>query len=36
MKNTAFNVTYFINEIGINGDETEGFQRLQVDLQLKF
>jgi hypothetical protein len=33
--NSAFSVTYFINTIGLEGDGT-GFNRLQVDLQLKF
>lgn len=34
-KNTTFNVSYFINKIGLEGPETD-FNRLQVDLQLKF
>jgi len=34
--NTAFKATYFINEIGLEEDETEDFKRLQVDLQFKF
>jgi hypothetical protein len=34
-KNSSFNVTYFINTIGLEGNGT-GFDRLQVDLQLKF
>jgi len=34
--NTTFNVTYFINEIGLQAEEGEDFNRLQVDLQLKF
>jgi hypothetical protein len=33
---TAFKATYFVNEIGLEEEETEGYQRLQVDLQLKF
>lgn len=33
--NTTFNVSYFINKIGLEGPETD-FKRLQVDLQLKF
>lgn len=36
LKNTAFKSTYFINEIGIDKNNTEDFKRLQVDLQLKF
>ncbi len=35
-KNIAFKVSYFINEIGLEREEMEGFKRLQVDLQLKF
>ncbi|UCC43696.1 MAG: putative porin [Candidatus Zixiibacteriota bacterium] len=35
-ENTAFNVTYFFNEIGLQEARTTDFQRLQVDLQLKF
>ena len=35
-QNTAFSVSYFINQIGIRLDETTDFNRLQVDLQLKF
>jgi len=35
MKNGTFNVSYFINKIGLNNNETD-FDRLQVDLQLKF
>lgn len=35
-QNTAFNVSYFINEIGLELDDAIGFNRLQVDLQLKF
>jgi hypothetical protein len=34
-ENANFNVTYFANKIGLQGDE-EDFGRLQVDLQLKF
>jgi hypothetical protein len=34
-KNTAFKVTYFVNTIGL-GKEQLDFNRLQVDLQLKF
>jgi hypothetical protein len=34
--NAVFNVTYFVNEIGLEEVETTGFNRLQVDLQLKF
>jgi len=34
--NTAFKATYFINEIGVEAEETEGFNRMQIDLQLKF
>lgn len=34
--NTAFKVTCFINELGLQENETENFKRLQVDLQLKF
>jgi len=33
--NTTFNVTYFINKIGLDKAE-EDFNRLQVDMQLKF
>ncbi len=33
---TAFKASYFINEIGLEAEETEGFNRMQVDLQLKF
>lgn len=36
LKNTAFKLTYFTNEIGIDQDETEDYSRLQADLQLKF
>ncbi|MCB2231709.1 putative porin [bacterium] len=35
-KNTTFGVTYFINEIGLEMDSPSDFNRLQVDLQLKF
>lgn len=31
----TFNVTYFMNKIGLEGEESD-FSRLQVDLQLKF
>ncbi|MCP4584227.1 MAG: hypothetical protein GY839_21655 [candidate division Zixibacteria bacterium] len=34
-KNSKFSVTYFINYIGLAGEEID-FNRLQVDLQLKF
>jgi len=34
--NTTFNVTYFINRIGLQAEDSEDFSRLQVDLQLKF
>ncbi|MCP4685271.1 MAG: hypothetical protein GY867_07460 [bacterium] len=33
--NSAFKATYFINTIGLDADESD-FNRLQVDLQLKF
>jgi hypothetical protein len=33
-KNTAFNVTWFDNTIGL--DNGEGFNRLQIDMQLRF
>jgi hypothetical protein len=33
--NTTFNITYFINKIGLDAAEAD-FNRLQVDLQLKF
>ncbi len=36
MKNAAFSISYFVNEIGIDQDVTEDFQRMQIDLQLKF
>jgi hypothetical protein len=35
-ENSAFNVTYFINTIGLEDDVKTDFRRLQVDLQLKF
>ena len=35
-QNTFFDVTYFMNEIGLQADNPSDFQRLQVDLQLKF
>jgi len=35
-KGTAFGITCFINEIGLDADDPIGFNRLQVDLQLKF
>ena len=34
-KNTTFSVSYFVNTIGLDAAE-EDFNRLQVDLQLKF
>ena len=34
--NMWFGATYFVNELGISADETEDFNRLQLDLQLKF
>jgi hypothetical protein len=34
--NMKFNATYFINSIGLEDEETTDFDRLQVDLQLKF
>jgi len=34
--NTTFSVSYFVNEIGLEREETEDFQRMQIDLQLKF
>jgi hypothetical protein len=34
--NTAFNLTYFVNEIGLDKADPEDFHRLQIDLQLKF
>jgi hypothetical protein len=34
--NTAFSLTYFMNEIGLEDDDPEDFKRLQADLQLKF
>ena len=35
-ENAAFKLTYFMNEIGLDQDNSKDFQRLQVDLQLKF
>ena len=35
-KNTAFKLTYFINEIGLEEDKTDDISRLQADIQLKF
>ena len=35
-KNTAFNVTYFFNFIGLQEEDEQEFKRLQLDLQLKF
>jgi hypothetical protein len=35
-KNSAINLTYFINEIGLELDDPRDFKRLQADLQLKF
>jgi hypothetical protein len=35
-KNMKFNVSYFINSIGLEEDESTDFDRLQIDLQLKF
>jgi hypothetical protein len=35
-KNSAINLTYFINEIGLELDDPQDFKRLQADLQLKF
>jgi hypothetical protein len=32
----AFNFTYFINEIGLEEDDPTDFNRMQIDLQLKF
>jgi hypothetical protein len=34
-ENSTFSVTYFINKIGLGGAESD-FNRLQIDLQLKF
>jgi hypothetical protein len=34
--NTTFNVTYFINSVGLEAAKSTDFKRLQVDLQLKF
>lgn len=36
MKNAAVHATYFINEIGLEDENTKDFKRLQLDLQLKF
>lgn len=35
-KNAAFNLTYFINEIGLEAASTSDFTRMQADIQLKF
>jgi hypothetical protein len=35
-QNTAFNVTYFVNDIGLQREDKARFTRLQIDLQLKF
>ena len=35
-KNSAINITYFINQIGLELDDPIDFRRLQADLQLKF
>jgi hypothetical protein len=35
-ENTVFNLTYFINEIGLDATDPQDFRRLQIDLQLKF
>jgi len=35
-KNSTLNLTYFINEIGLELDDPVDFTRLQADLQLKF
>ncbi|UCC78923.1 MAG: putative porin [Candidatus Zixiibacteriota bacterium] len=35
-KNSTLNLTYFINQIGLELDDKEDFRRLQADLQLKF
>ena len=35
-ENTAFNMTYFINEIGPDKSDPVDFRRLQIDLQLRF
>jgi len=35
-KNSTLNLTYFINEIGLELDDPIDFKRLQADLQLKF
>ncbi|UCE65808.1 MAG: putative porin [Candidatus Zixiibacteriota bacterium] len=34
--NSTLNLTYFINQIGLELNDKEDFRRLQVDLQLKF
>lgn len=34
--NTAFGFSYFVNEIGLNEDDPTDFDRMQIDLQLKF
>lgn len=36
MKNTAFAVTYFNNQIGLENDNQTNFQRWQIDLKFKF
>jgi len=33
---TTFAVSYFINAIGLEEDETTDFNRLQLDLKFKF
>jgi hypothetical protein len=35
-ENTAFNLSYFVNEIGLEADDPADFNRMQIDLQLKF
>ncbi len=35
-RNAAFNLTYFINEIGLEEVSTSDFNRMQADIQLKF
>ena len=35
-KNTEFSVSYFMNEIGLEAENTTDFNRMQIDLQLKF
>jgi len=35
-KNTAFKLTYFIAEIGLEEEKTDDYGRLQADIQLKF